>query len=321
MAKRDRISQRWMLVILMGLSILTALAGARAADPLRKIFRFFQVAPGDPSMYVVSALRGGDQVSSKPITQAEAKDLEDKLAILEYEAASYHERMVAYRAEAEELRNFQPEGSFGLAEGLNIELIPARVIADDSISYGHGRILRVNRGSGVARGDLVTTRRLVTDRRKRMGKFGVLAGNFLVGRLGESGNFMAELVLVTDRNFQTHAKIYRDLANPRTIQGASGEEPLTVDNNDPLVCDAVGDGKVGLIVKSVPVGAVVLPGDALVTEIPTTLRPISVSIGTVEAVEDDSKNPSFQTVRVRPNVDLDALRNVYIVFPLPKEGR
>jgi cell shape-determining protein MreC len=319
MAKRNRISQRWMLLMLMGLSILTALAGPRAADPLRKTFRFFQIMPGDLSMYVVAKLRGGDRPSTKPISQAEAEDLEDRLAVLDYEAAYYYEQMVAYRAEAKELRNFQ--ASFGPAEGLNVELIPARVISDDSVSYGHGRVLRVKGNSGAASGDLVTTRRLVTDRRKTMGKFGVLAGNVLVGRIGESGDFMAELILVTDASFQTHAKIYRDLNNPRIIQGATGEEPLTPENNDPIPCHAVGDGKMGLIIKNVPVGDAVEPGDALVTEIRTAYRPVPVSIGTVEAVKGDQANPSFQTVRVRPNVDLGALRNVYIVFPLPKEGR
>ena len=315
MAKRDRISLRWVLLILMGLSILTALAGPRAANPLRKIFRAIQLMPSDPAMYFVAKLRGGDRPSPKPLDQDEARALREELELVEYAAAYYYEQMVLYQQQAMDLQNFQDV--FGPADGLGCVLIPARVAADESISYGHGRTLRMASGSGSAAGDLVTTRRLITDRRKALGKFGVLANNVLVGRLGSSDAYTAQLLLVTDADFQVWAKIIRDPNRPRDMAGA------TTEYLPPLPCHAVGDGRAGLTVKGVPTDAKVMPGDWLLTETSNSFLPIPVRIGTVVAVEDDPRQASFQTVRVAPDADLGALRNVYIVYPIRQqtEGR
>ena len=316
MAKRDRLSLRWVLTILMGVSILTALAGPRAGDPLRRAFRYVQIMPADPVMYVLPKLRGGDKPSPKPLSEDEARQLRERLELVEYAAEFYYEQMVAYQTEAMDLQNFQDV--FGPAEGLGCVLIPARVVADESLSYGHGRTLRVRSGGEAVAGDLVTTRRLITDRRKALGKFGVLANNVLVGRLGSSDAYTAQLLLVTDSNFQVWAKIVRDPNRPRDIAGVSAEQILP-----PIPCHAVGDGRAGLIVKDVPADAKVLPGDALLTETSNSFLPIPVRVGTVVAVEDDPQQGSFQTVRVMPDADLDGLRNVYIVYPMrpPPEGR
>jgi cell shape-determining protein MreC len=60
----------------------------------------------------------------------------------------------------------------------------------------------------------------------------------------------------------------------------------------------------------------VLPGDLVQTAPGNPLLPVSVTIGTVEQVEDSPEHAGLQSLTVRPLADLSSLRDVYIVRPL-----
>jgi len=320
MAKRLRISHPWVLAGLMGLSLLTALSGQRLAGPLRRAARFIQIAPADAGMYVVSWLRGGDRPSGTPRTAGGIRQLEERLANAEYRAAYYHRLMVEQRRRAEELQNFQD--LFEPAADLGCTLIPARVVADEGIGYGNGRALNVGHHGGAVRGDLVATRRVVTDRSKALlSKLAVLAGNVVVGRLGQTDAYTSQLILVTHRTFRTPAVITRDPSRHRIIPGPDADVVLTEENNYDIPCEVVGDGRGRMTIDHVKADDVVLPGDVVWTEVFDTAEPVPVRLGTVADVTDDPANPSFSQLAVEPAADLSALRNVYIVCPLGRGGR
>ena len=319
MAKRDGIPLQWVLTVMLGLSILMSVAGQGVARPLREMFQYVMIAPTDIGMYLATTFRrafgdeGGQGLSAE---QAEALNLRQQL--LKNEVAYLRGRLADSERRVRDLANF--EEVFGPAKDVNCVLIPARVVAGESLPYGDSRTVGVGERQGVRPGDRVTTRRLVTDRAKAMVELNVLGANALVGRLGDTGAFTARLILVTHRNFSIQAIVRRDLANPRMIPGPTKEVALTEKNNDDILCEAVGDGRSGMVVRGISADERVQVGDWLVTSIPDTFFSKRVPIGTVVEVRDDPQQAGFQDLIIAPDADLAALRRVYIVYPLRPRG-
>ncbi|HDZ21726.1 hypothetical protein LCGC14_0284870 [marine sediment metagenome] len=319
MAKRDGIPLQWVLTVMLGLSILMSVAGQGVARPAREMFQYVMIAPTDIGMYLATTFRrafgdeGGQGLSAE---QAEAINLRQRL--LKNEVAYLRGRLADSEQRVRDLTNFQE--MFGPAKSVNCVLIPARVVAGESLPYGDSRTVGVGERQGARAGDRVTTRRLVTDRAKAMVKLNVLGANALVGYLGDTGAFTAKLILVTDRNFHTPAFVDRDLANARMIPGPTKEVPLTGKNNELIPCTAVGDGWSGMVVRGISADKRVQVGDWLVTSIPKTVFLNKVPIGTVVEVRDDPQQAGFQELIIAPDADLAALRRVYIVYPLWREG-
>lgn len=319
MAKRDRIPLQWVLTVMLALSILMSVAGQGIARPAREMFQYVMIAPTDIGMYLATTFRrafgdeGGQGLSAE---QAEAINLRQQL--LENEVAYLRGRLADSEQQVRDLANFQEV--FAPAKDVRCTLIPARVVSGESLPYGDSRTVGAGERQGVRPGDRVTTRRLVTDRAKAMGKFNVLGANALVGRLGDTGAFTARLILVTDREFSIQAIVRRDLANARMIPGPTKEVPLTHLNNPDIICTAVGDGWSGMVVRGISADERVQVGDSLVTSIPDTVFPNMVPIGTIVEVRDDPQQAGFQELIIAPEADLAALRRVYIVYPLWQAG-
>ncbi|MHC4561837.1 MAG: rod shape-determining protein MreC [Planctomycetota bacterium] len=318
MAKRERLSARWALLTLMGLSVLTAASGRPFSRSLRNAFRFIIIPVADVSMHITTAFRrslGGLDTGELTVEQAEA--LKRHKRFLQQEVVSLHQLATDLQRRVRELENF--EEVFGPARNIPCVLIPARVVASESLHYGGGRIVSAGSRQGVRGGDLVTTRYLMTDRQKALGKFNVLASNALVGRLDseETGEYAARLILITHRNFKISAFIKRDLAVPRKIPDDDSDRmvPLTKKNNKLLPGEAIGDGEASVIIRGIEADQDVRPGDS-VSVLPGTILPASVPLGTVTKVIDDekAKKAGFKKLIVTPAVDLAGLRDVYIIY-------
>lgn len=321
MAIRERTFNRGVLMGLMGLAIVTSLAGQRAAAPLRKMARFLLIAPTDMNMYVVTTLRGGDQLARKRQSPRYVEDLEKQVGSLQSQVAYYHDQMNQYRQEARQLQNWQKV--FGPNEKLDRILIPARVASDDALPYGDTRVVNAGQRQAVQPGDDVTTRRLLTDRSRALGQFDVMSQNVLVGRIIESGPYTARMILVTDKRYTAHAKVIRDPSNPRIVGGRTSEEELT-DKHPPVLCDVVGDGRSGLIATGVPAIDNVLPGDRVLAIMNREgYADYAIPIGTVTAKEEDSHpdRGGYDRLHVAPDVNLAGLRKVYVIYHVGRRHR
>jgi cell shape-determining protein MreC len=311
------LSKSRLVPILLGVGLVMSLMGRGFAARLRNAVQPLLSPLGDAGMYLTSALRrnaGSEGLSPQGIRQLR----EENQRLLS--EANYRRRQ--WEDTRRHLENvLELHESFGPVMGAGCELIPATVVGEDSLPYGQTR--EVNRGTrhGVQTGSAV----VLTDRSKALPEgLPVVATAGLVGRLVDAGAFIARVQLVTDRDFKVSARIRRlvDPNRPREItiikDGSAAREILTEDNSGPLDVQAVGDGAEGLIVSHVNAIDNVLPGDLLVTAGDGRL-PVELRIGRVTEVQRDLQHPHHVTVKVRPDADLSALREVYIVYtPRPE---
>ena len=283
---------------------------------------------GEGGMYLATEFeKRAERLGQRGISPGEARRLVDvnreltgKLAVIEAELT----RNLREQATRKKLYGWIPYEQW--------ELIPARVVGVDSLPYGQSRLINAGRSRGVHAGASVTTRRLLTDRSKALPRgLATISGTALVGRVIDSGRHTGTVRLVTDRGFRTTARIIRKLdPNHRrtitVISGAPAERELTEDNNPPVeVEDARGDGKGNLIVGEVRTLENIQVGDSLVSAGEDGLFPANLRIGTVvEVIEDPKQKGLFVSLRIKPDADLDAVREVYIVAPVglaPQENR
>ena len=326
MAQRGRLPLRWVLAGLLAITTLTSLFGGSLARPLRRVFRYVLVAPSDVGMYLSTSLqRRVDDMTGRPDEGPSLEELRTRDQLLRQETARLRQRLADAEADLANLRVLRR--AFQALPGridsdlmdMPWELIPARVVGYESLPYGDRRTLGRGSSSGAGEGDLVITRRqLSTDRAKAVDQaLYVLGVNALVGKLGQTNAFTAELILLTDRKYSDQVIIYRDLTNPRMIPGDTAEVPLDERNNHILLGQASGDGETGLLIRGIAADARVLPGDYVLTGVKESFIPAPIPIGRVDDVVDDPQGAGTQIIHVTPDADLSALRRVYIVYPLP----
>jgi cell shape-determining protein MreC len=92
------------------------------------------------------------------------------------------------------------------------------------------------------------------------------------------------------------------------------------------VTPVTGDGEGSLIVTVAKAHAI-RPGDSLVSRTDEKFLPAEIAIGKVVVVEPDKDKPGFSKLVIKPDADLAALREVYIVvrrgtpIPTATEGK
>ena len=355
MKRLSKPSGSTVLIVLLGCSLISALFGQRVARPLRGLMQYVLVPPGDGAMYFVTYFkRQIGRGEGRPLMPREARRLREQNEQLRRQVYSLLEQRDQWWERAtvvKELRGLLG-ARFAPSRDLPYDIIAARVVADESLPYGAGRLLTGGRGRGARDGAPVTAYTLQTDRAKAIEPAGSavldpqilrkhryrlqVTGSVLVGRLTHAGEFSAGMHLVTDRGFRIDARIRRqvDRRHPRMVVPREGGQPrpLTLANSTIDVV-AQGDGKGSVSVPHVDSKHAVRPrgwrlpgegpagdqrprrGDWLVTRGDGTLLPVEVGIGEVVEVTPDPEHPGFVTVRVEPFVDLSALRDVYIIVP------
>ncbi|MCY2925802.1 MAG: hypothetical protein NT031_10240, partial [Planctomycetota bacterium] len=215
--------------------------------------------------------------------------------------------------------------------GVSITLVKATVLAEDPLPYGETRLIRPGRQAGALKGQgVVAVRQVVTDRAKALPEgLGVLippkeivsegdrklSEAVLVGRVGQTSAFSAQMILVTDRQFKSSDMYIRRIINedpPRHILVGGHEMPLEDGNNELIPVEAAGNGK-EMEIQSVPAEHNVMKGDWLVMPVQKTYWPADIVVGLVDRVEDPGSG--HQRVFVRPAAELSTLRDVYIMLP------
>ncbi|HOD80532.1 MAG: rod shape-determining protein MreC [Planctomycetes bacterium ADurb.Bin126] len=319
-------SRQKTLVILIALSVLSSLLGNGLADRLREAVHPFFAPFGDAGMYLATAFRDHIRSFSGPsLTPVEAqrlietnRELEGRLLAIEDALADRLQREREMRQIASQL--------FGPVQDLPCELIPGRVVANDSLPYGRRVMVNVGRAWGAEPGVSATTVRVLTDRSKALPEnLATISQSALVGRVVETGAFTARLQLVSDQGYRVAGRIRRLIQPGRRRKvtivvrdgGGGGEYDLTpaLERQFPVLVQARGDGADGLVVENVSALHGVCAGDYLVSSGDDPFLPAEVRIGEVVEVKADPKHQNFQTLYVKPHADLSSLREVYIVVP------
>jgi cell shape-determining protein MreC len=322
MAVRAKLSKQSLLVILMLLSLVATLLGPAAAGVMRGPAMFVTAKLGDGLMYVTTTVRSEvDSLTADNISQDEARRLKQANEGLQGQVNTLSAQLTD---RLEQLRKVQQLRSlaFGPVEDIPCELIPARVVAGDSQVYGDSRLINAR---STRAGLPVTTRQLLTDRSKAIPippeqhaalclppNLEAISSAVLAGRIVESGAFSARLQLVTDRGFVIGARIQRRI-DPKHPDPSRRE--LNDANIGMITVTARGDGRDCLTVADVKESDNVLSGDWLVTRSDNALLPAQVQIGEVVDVSGNPKKAGFVNLKIRPYVDADSLREVFVVVP------
>lgn len=323
---RVRFTRKTLLAVLLTASLVVALLGPGPSARLRGWLQVFLVPLGDPGMYLATAFKShAGKPGMRPISPAEAERLHDENQRLRARIEGLAQELLRAKQQVADVQAIR--ALYRPVRDLPCELIPARVVGGDSLPYGQTRQVNVGRRDGAEVGARVTTRDLVTDRSKALPeglpaisalrRLNTVTGCALVGRLVETGRYTARLQLVTDRGFETAARIRRviDEDHPRRIKTAEASETLTAANNRLIDVTARGDGAGGLVVDDVSADHAIRPGDWLVTRDDDAALPVQILIGKVAEVADHPDRPHWLVrLRIQPAANLPALRGVYLVL-------
>jgi len=316
------------LAILMIASLAAPFLGSVVAGPLRGLARIAIAPVGDGAMAVVAAFNSYVLGASAPAVSSEdARDLLRHNKVLQAEVAYLAAQLARTKRHLLDIQYIR-DHYYGPIDDMPCELIPARVVAGDSLPFSRTRILSVGERSGAGKGMLATTRAVLTNRSKALpAKLAAITASALVGRITEAGPYTSRLQLVTDMGFEIPCTIRRVVApgRKRRITVMKGAAPsvvnLTIRNADVETTSYVSaDGKGGMVVRQVKELHKVEVGDQLFTCLDDPLVRARIPIGEVTGVEDDPDRPGlFVTLRVQPQADLAALRDIYVIIP-PKGG-
>ncbi|GEM_PF-2141533 len=301
--------------LLVGAAVMTFLSPA-SAGRVRGLFHWAIAPLGDAGMYFVSRVK----TTSEPtggISPSQARELKRQNEILRRRQRLLAARLAQLDGQIESGRTVISR-LFGRSQDVPVKLIPARVVAEDSLPYGWCRLINAGQKQGVSPGLAATTRTLLSDRSEKLPKnLAVLSGQALVGRVVESSAYSARLQLLTDRGYRVGAQVHR-VINPRsrrTVRHGDRLVKLTPQINRPVNVLACGDGAGGIVAREVRLAYNIQPGDRLQTHPDSPELPVAVEIGTVARVLDDPKHPGMVTLEISPTADLPPLREVFVVVP------
>ncbi len=309
-------SRPLLLAVLMLASVVTALLGADAAGKLRGMVHWAFAPFGDAGMYLTTRIKQGT-AGVESFSPAQARRLKQMNQELQRRINTLETEVMDGK---QTVRNGKVIFSrlFGPSSDTPVRLIPARVVAADSLPYSWTRLLNAGEKHGAETSMYVTQRRLLTDRSKKLPKnLAVLSGTVLVGRLIETGAHTARMRMVTDAGFEIPAQVRRVLnrKKPRIVQDGDRRVRLNREINTPIEVRAYGDGAKGLVVPEVRKVHNIRPGDVLQTRPDNGSLPVAVDIGTVTEVSDDPRHAGMVKLHIKPGADLPALYKVWIVVP------
>ena len=272
---------------------------------------------GDGLMYVATS------VKAAATPKAEVSDeqvLEHRLYRL---AKSENQSLTAYMRtkiiannNARNLKNYICR-KFGRQNDLAVKFIPGRVILSQSMPYGATRSVNIGSQEGAIPGRIVTTRNILTDRSKSLPRgLTVLCNQYCIGKVSKSGAYVSQVILVTDKSFNSKAQIMRVInrRNPRKVNINNRLVRLTNMNNRPYPVPVHGDGGQFVIANNVPTEENIRVGDLLQTRASDENMPYAMTIGKVVKIENE-KNKGRVKLIIKPSVDLSTIRNVNIVVP------
>jgi cell shape-determining protein MreC len=290
-----------LFVLLMGISVAALLVPARITAPLISLVQVLTPFQ-DFTQRAADAVGEAVEGPAPPAIDADEYDaLRTRSQSYQNMIASLSLRVRALEQERDDLAGLRKLGLDSTGQ-----LIPARVISSDMLSWHRAKLVDAGSLRGVRAGAAVTSNEFSvaagTSQGMRNG-LRVLAGEVLVGTVVQVGTHQSRVQWLTDPATKMPVVIGHPSQN--------GLEPLDAE------FWMVGMERRGLQIRDVDHGYVerheVQTGDLVMSLSDDERLPISVMIGTVSAIHPDPDNALLYVLEVTPAVDLDRLRRVYAV--------
>lgn len=246
--------------------------------------------------------------SSNPVTRSAYEQLQREREALRNQVASLSMRLGELEDEVRVLAKTRLWEVDGEHIGTQGQLVPARVVAKDLVSWRDARVISTGGLQGVRRGDAVTSQTLSIDQGSDGGLqtgFGVLLGEVLIGTAEDVGTQASRVRLFSDPAAGTRVRIGRF-----TADGFAASDRV-------FWMSGRGDGRMHIddVQQRDTAEGIVQIGDVVLSDRGAFNLPVPLTIGTVESIEPDRENPLLVNVTVVPAVDLVSLRKVYVFVP------
>lgn len=196
----------------------------------------------------------------------------------------------------------------GLSIGARGRLIPARVIAGDMLPWPSSRLVDAGTLRGVKGGAAVASRHFSIELGEAEGVaegMAILLAEVFVGVIDSAGTHTSRVRLLSDpasrvkvRTGRLHDNNYLPGELSFWLEGR-GEGVMEIRDID---------------LRDVERGAIAV-GDVVLIEPDTGLVPAAMTVGTIERIETDVRNPLLGIATVKSSIDESALRRVYVFDP------
>lgn len=241
---------------------------------------------------------GGDVPQA--ITSEQYRQLLDDRARLEHTVAALHLRVTELEGDNAVLLATRTSGL-----GAAGKLIEATLLAEDPAAWRRSVLLDRGTHGGVETGAAVMSKKFVLDRGSEAGladRDAVLLGEVLIGVIEQAHTFGSRVRLLSDPATQIEVRIGR--GTEEGFDSAPGAFWLT----------GAGGGEMVIrdVVKSDVDAGRIRVGDAVLARPVESVLPAAMTLGHVERIDPDLKNPLLVILRIRAGVDVNTLRRVYV---------
>lgn len=201
-------------------------------------------------------------------------------------------------------------GVGGRRLGTQGSLIPARIIADDFLSWRSSRLINAGALQGVGRGAVVTSQsfNFKINRGKQEGLrdgLSLLLREVVLGFVEQVGTHTARVKLLSDVDVEMKVKIGRLSSNGFEVQDAYYW----------LIGRGHGTMQIRDVDRRLIAEQRIRVGDTVLSDPHSELLPAAMSIGTITVVQPDRDNPLLSILTVQSGVDARSLRRVYVFDP------
>jgi len=259
-----------------------------------------------PLQHGMSSMVAGDGELSRVPNVTLDDQLNRKMAAQQHQIAALHMRVRQLEKANEKLTGIR---NLGFDSG---RLIPAKIVAGDSLSWRDARL--VDRGTlrGVRTGSVVLSAYFVNIGEKEEVEDGmmVLAGETLVGQVVRVSTHTAQLLLVTD-----------PASRPRLVQiiHLGDDQESYIPEGSAFFLHGLGNGR--MEIKDVDQDFIrrreIQPNDLVVLAETNSQLPLPVVVGRIKDIRQDDNNRVLYRLIVEPECDLKKIRSVYIVDNQP----
>lgn len=278
------------LLLVSAVALVLPISITGRASNLVQVLAPFQAAVDRAAGLTGSAFSGDNAAPS-------ARQVDALRSVIATLAARNH----ALRSENEALTRVRGRGL-----GARGRLIPARVVADDSLPWRESKLLLAGTRRGVGSGDGVVSRHLAIDVSKTDGAtngMAVLNAEVLVGIIAQAGTYTSRVRLLSDP--ETCMSV--------TIGRVDGATFTTVGAVFWLVGKGRGQIEICDVHHQYIADRAIRIGDYVLTRANDAVLPPSVTIGTITAVTPDPKNSLLYALQVDPGMEINELQRVFVV--------
>lgn len=300
-------SGRTTLLVLFALALIFMLlpnSWTGALMSLVQVLAPFQAASSGVGDAVANL---GERPAEPPTSEVYAQ-IQQRQAALENQVAALSAYTETLERENELLTAIRLQNLGAVPLGAKGRLIPARVIAQDAVTWRSSKLIDAGTLRGVRRGDAVTSRAFDISRGSEEGVrdgLAVLLAESLVGIVEQTGTHTARVKLLSDVTTQRRVRVGR----------FAEQEFMLAEPEFWLVGKGHGRMEIRDVDRRLEQDETVRVGDLVLSDPTDTLLPSALTIGKVTAIEPDRDNPLLRVLTVEPRVRERRLQQVYVYDP------